>query len=100
MGDWHQPVILLVKALSSGDTPGYVFAYSALCKQSSVPLVGIVQIGGTWEMSKKLEDNLPWCGCLSPSNSKVIQSENISKEKMDIHSVAYNIRKQISKVIY
>ena len=61
-GYWHQPIVILTKPLLSGDTPGSVFAYYSLCKELSVPVAGILQVGGIWDENKKSKDNLPWCG--------------------------------------
>ena len=95
LGDWHQPIVILAKPLSSGDTPGLVFAYHSLCKELSVPVAGIIQVGGVWDENKKSKDNLPWCGFI-PSIYKEGGKKNIViKREEDIYNIAYNIRKNI-----
>ncbi len=65
LGAWKVPVILVVQPLHSGEIPGSAFAYVSLCKTLSVPLVGLVQLGGVWDPSLRRLDCLPWCGYLS-----------------------------------
>ena len=69
LADWRQPTILLVSPDSSGELSGTACAYAALCETLSVPLVGIVQVGGSWNALHRRLDGLPWCGWL-PSNYK------------------------------
>ncbi|AAQ00162.1 MULTISPECIES: hypothetical protein [Prochlorococcus] len=64
IGAWGQPVILMVKPTSSGEIPGIAAAYVSLCKSLSVPLVGLVQLGGSWDFVTRKADGLPWCGCI------------------------------------
>jgi len=78
LGAWKKPVILFVSPTVSGNTSGIAFAYEALCKKLSIPLIGLVQIGGPWNIEKKKFDNLPWCGWL-PSNQK----EALSLKKVE-----------------
>ena len=92
IGEWNQPVIILAKCLPSGNTPGSVFAYFALCKELYIPVLGILQIGGIFDISKKADDNLPWCGWLPAHVDEVIQSKIANKSHMDIHETAFKIR--------
>ncbi len=64
LGAWRIPTVLMVAPISSGQIPGDAPAYIALCKALSVPLVGIVQIGGLWNVELRRSDGLPWCGWL------------------------------------
>ena len=58
----QQPVVILVSACEDGTIPGIAPAYTALCKQLSVRLIGLVQLGGSWKPDERRRDGLPWCG--------------------------------------
>ena len=62
LGYWRQPLILLASPGASGDIPGTVSAHVSLCRELSVSLVGIIQLGGIWDSQKRALDCLPWCG--------------------------------------
>ena len=64
LGAWKAPVILFVSPNSSGKIPGIAAAYVSLCKNLSVPLIGIVQLGGPWNQYERRLDSLPWCGLI------------------------------------
>ena len=97
LADWHIPVIILVNSLASGNTPGSAFAYSALCRQLSISLVGFLQVGGVWDVSKKVQDNLPWCGWLPSSPDEKIEIINNTNTdySMDIEDVAFNLSRKL-----
>ena len=96
LADWHLPVIILVNPLDSGNTPGSAFAYSALCRQLSISLVGFLQVGGVWDVSKKVTDNLPWCGWLPSKPDEMIEITNNANTdySMDIEDVVFNLRRK------
>ena len=100
LADWHLPVIILVNSLASGNTPGSVFAYSALCRQLSISLVGFLQVGGVWDVSKKVKDNLPWCGWLPSKPDELIKITNNANRDyfMDIEDVTFNLRRKLSYI--
>lgn len=62
LGAWRQPVLLLL----SGDQlqSGLPAAMVALLRQWQVPLLGLVQCGGSWEPAARRGDGLPWLGAL------------------------------------
>ena len=62
VGFWKLPVILMTSVSEAGKIPGSASAYVCLCKSFSVPLLGIVQLGGDWNFKERKLDNLPWCG--------------------------------------
>ena len=97
LADWHLPVIILVNSLASGNTPGSAFAYSALCRQLSISLVGFLQVGGVWDVSKKVKDNLPWCGWLPSKPGEIIEIINNANTDylMDIEDVAFYLRRKL-----
>ncbi len=74
---WRQPTLLMVSPLDTGDIPGMAAAYVALCKVLSVPLIGILQIGGTWRQHDRRLDGLPWCGCLAGDYQADDKSQHI-----------------------
>tara|TARA_Y100001968_G_scaffold330294_1_gene381747 strand:- start:15987 stop:16511 length:525 start_codon:yes stop_codon:yes gene_type:complete len=97
LGAWRKPIVLLVKSLPSGEVPGQAPAYFALARSLSVPVIGLVQLGGIWEPKKRSLDGLPWCGGLLDEK---VQSNNESKNinssySMDIVEVGANLRKRI-----
>ncbi len=70
LGAWKEPVILLAIPSPNGDIPGTAASYCALTRYFSVPLLGIVQIGGVWDIKQRKIDGLPWCGCIKPEDSE------------------------------
>ena len=62
LADWRLPVLLLTPADSDGGVPGAAAAWVALCHQLGVPLIGITQLRGTWQIQARRRDGLPWCG--------------------------------------
>lgn len=62
LGAWRQPVLLLL----SGDQlqSGLPAAMVALLRQWQVPLLGLVQCGGSWDPAARRGDGLPWLGSL------------------------------------
>ena len=59
LGAWRQPVLLLIPAA----TP-VARAYTALLQAAAVPLLGLVQLGGSWSAERRRQDGLPWLGWL------------------------------------
>ena len=101
LGDWQKPVILLASPASSGHIPGTVSAHVSLCKRYSVPLVGIIQLGGEWDSRKRSVDCLPWCGFI-PSEllKKDFNWESASLDEVFLLEDIYmNLRKTISYLI-
>mgnify|MGYP000185573420 CR=1 FL=1 len=67
LGAWRQPVLLLVPpAASAGAAAGAARAYHALLQAAGVPLLGLVQVQGTWQPEQRRCDGLPWLGWLAP----------------------------------
>lgn len=64
LADWRRPVLLLVPGEADGGVPGTAAAYTALCRQLGVRLLGLVQLQGTWNQESRRRDGLPWCGWL------------------------------------
>ncbi len=66
LGAWRQPTLLLVTADDA--TSGLAAAYTALLDRSTVPLLGLVQWGGSWDGSARACEGLPWLGALQPGD--------------------------------
>ena len=67
LGAWRQPVLLLVPPVASaGAAAGAARAYHALLQAAGVPLLGLVQVQGTWQPEQRRCDGLPWLGWLAP----------------------------------
>lgn len=62
LADWRRPLLLLVLGEPGGGIAGAAAAYTALCRELGVPLVGLIQIGGDWDLQQRRRDGLPWCG--------------------------------------
>ncbi len=82
LGFWKQPTILMVEPLPSGQIPGIASAYVALCKCLSVPLIGVVQLGGEWESWYRRVDGLPWCGIISDDELSFFSANNYSEDQL------------------
>ncbi len=83
LGAWRNPTILIVSPLESGEIPGTAAAYAALCKTLSVPLIGIIQLGGSWEDHPRRLDNLPWCGLIPDQENRVNKQTETFYKKED-----------------
>ncbi len=95
LGNWKKPVSLLVKPLITGEMPGSAAAYLALCEKLSVPVVGIIQVGGKWEPNLRRRDGLPWLGLIP---ERVVNKDGSDKvtslsEADQIDRVTYQINK-------
>ncbi|MFN9545489.1 MAG: hypothetical protein ACK6AD_00240 [Cyanobacteriota bacterium] len=62
LGAWRQPTLLILpwQQLPSGAAASTV----ALLRQWRVPLLGVLQWGGTWRAEQRRRDGLPWLGRL------------------------------------
>ena len=91
---WRSPIILMASPLSNGNFPGATYAYAALCNELSVPLIGIIQLGGFWDPKNRIMDGLPWCGWLSIQNSLELVKNQIENElyPMTGEEVCENLR--------
>ncbi len=92
LASWRCSVVLMAMPLKSGQIPGIVSGYVALCRELSVPLVGILQLGGKWESKQRLLDGLPWCGIIPSSlldtySNEVQLNHHIEMELEDIVSM-------------
>ena len=61
---WRCPVLLLAQPNAAGLIPGLAPASVALCRSLNIPLVGLAQLGGSWDLAARRMDGLPWCGLL------------------------------------
>ncbi|KGG12241.1 MULTISPECIES: hypothetical protein [Prochlorococcus] len=90
---WKLPVVLITMPLPSGKLTGASNAYVALCRQLSVPLIGLLQFGGDWDQYQRKLDGLPWCGFIP---SEVINTNNEIEHNLsfsnDIESIVYILK--------
>ncbi len=92
LGAWKKPVVLMVEPLSTGHVPGAAKAYFALCKELCVPVIGLLQLGGDWDLIQRKLDGLPWCGHLA-SNVLNNNSENKSSPLfLELQNTVYKLK--------
>jgi hypothetical protein len=62
LGAWRQPTLLTIRwqQLASGAAASTI----ALLRQWRVPVVGVLQWGGSWDVEARRRDGLPWLGRL------------------------------------
>ena len=61
---WRIPVLMLARPRPDGLFAGVVPATIALARELNLSLLGLVQLGGEWDVVARRNDGLPWCGCL------------------------------------
>ncbi len=101
LGAWRKPSILMVlHSLSGGDLPGLAAAYVALCKVLSVPLIGIVQVGGSWDPELRRMDGLPWCGWIPDNGEKdlLVGNDFLKKHESSLDEVVFHLRRRLFRV--
>ena len=72
---WRCPVLLLAQPNAAGWIPGIATASVALCHSLSIPLVGLAQLGGSWDLAARRMDGLPWCGLLDTTDDSGAASD-------------------------
>jgi hypothetical protein len=73
LGAWRQPTLLLIAADDA--STGLAAAYTALLDRSAVPLLGLVQWGGSWDGPARSCEGLPWLGALQPGERGAADAE-------------------------
>tara|TARA_Y100001968_G_C19389988_1_gene735027 strand:- start:838 stop:1374 length:537 start_codon:yes stop_codon:yes gene_type:complete len=100
LGAWKVPTILMVLARADGNVPGMSSAYVALCKKLSVPLIGIIQLGGEWNSKSRYLDGLPWCGIIPiqklPNRENILSKNYI--ELIEVEEVLGNITRKMREL--
>jgi len=61
---WRIPVLMLAQPRADGRFAGIVPASVAFARALNLSLLGLVQLGGEWDVPARRTDGLPWCGCL------------------------------------
>ena len=69
LADWRQPVLLLVAGEADGGVSGAAAAYTALCRNLGLQLLGLVQLQGPWDGASRRRDGLPWLGWIPDADS-------------------------------
>ncbi len=95
LGFWRQPVLLMTCPTLSGDIPGSASAHVALCSVLSISLIGIVQVGGEWDVASRRSDGLPWCGWLPDRTSLQSQEFDDLNSDINISGIINIMRKRI-----
>ncbi|MCX5968561.1 MAG: hypothetical protein NTV57_13155 [Cyanobacteria bacterium] len=63
LGAWRQPCVLVIEAGQLAT--GWPAAGTALLQHWRVPLLGLLQWGGTWDAMARRRDGLPWLGIVA-----------------------------------
>ena len=79
LGAWRCPVLLLVEPNAAGLIPGIAPAFVALCHALNIPLVGLAQLGGSWDLVARRMDGLPWCGLLDTTDGGGTASDELAR---------------------
>jgi hypothetical protein len=80
LGAWRQAVVLLVPAAQVGEGPDR--AYSAVLQREAVPLLGLVQLGGTWCPEHRRSDGLGWLGWLPEGVGAAGSAEELAAQAL------------------
>ncbi len=94
LGSWRRPTILVANPSSEG-LSGSALAYWALCRELSVPLVGLVQYGGEWDPEIRRLDGLPWCGWI-PEDKSI--SNNLNYNQLLIEMVVLRLNGRLNSL--
>ena len=76
---WRCPVLLLAQPNAAGLIPGLAPASVALCRSLNIPLVGLAQLGGSWDQAARRMDGLPWCGHLDTTDDDGTASDELAR---------------------
>ena len=76
---WRCPVLLLAQPNAAGLIPGLAPASVALCHSLNIPLVGLAQLGGSWDLVARRMDGLPWCGLLDTTDGGGTASDELAR---------------------
>ena len=79
LGAWRCPVLLLAEPNAAGLIPGIAPAFVALSHSLNIPLVGLAQLGGSWDLVARRMDGLPWCGLLDTTDSGGTASDELAR---------------------
>ena len=72
-------MLLLAEPNEAGLIPGITPAFVALCHSLNIPLVGLAQLGGSWDLVARRMDGLPWCGLLDTTDSGGTASDELAR---------------------
>lgn len=78
LGAWRQPVVLLLAEEQLGS--GVAAATTALLRQASVPLLGLVQWGLPWQAELRRLEAMPWLGALASEPQSADQDQQQAEE--------------------
>ncbi|ABI46567.1 hypothetical protein [Synechococcus sp. CC9311] len=79
LGAWRCPVLLLAEPNAAGLIPGMAPASVALCHSLNIPLLGLAQLGGSWDQAARRMDGLPWCGHLDTTDDDGTASDELAR---------------------
>ncbi|MCT0229947.1 hypothetical protein KQ306_03600 [Synechococcus sp. CS-1324] len=94
LGAWRQPTLLLLDAAAV--TGGRAAAYSALLEGAAVPLVGLVQWGGSFDLQARRREGLAWLGALSGPSQPAAGSTEEEQELALVRTLRLRWRQLLS----
>jgi hypothetical protein len=88
LGAWRQPSLLVLEHVQLAT--GLPAAGTALLQRWQVPLVGLVQWGGPWDLDARRRDGLPWLGCMAGRPAQ--QAEPLGGASIEVEDEALALR--------
>ena len=97
LGAWQQPTVLISNTFSN-EIPGTAFAYTALCRSFSIPLLGVIQYGGDWDPYLRKLDGLPWCGWIPERTQEGMFQKELTSDIDERLEVVFKIRERLDLI--
>jgi hypothetical protein len=90
LGAWRQPCLLVLADAQLAT--GWPAAGTALMQRWQVPLVGLIQSGGSWDPDARRRDGLPWLGCLAGPPAEQKDPSGVALTQISDEELALRLR--------